>query len=147
MKQLEQKFTKIQKGYRITIESYENDCDFYSNNITSGLSLAEVNLVVKLCNSMKSQSRNNGCFGNIYSPEDSEKVSLFNRLNDIFSIVKDYKVTEDNLEEYEDYFYNVLSDWGFIGQQEDQFTRYCAGYKVEYLKEDVIFEDVTEDFL
>ena len=146
MKALKQKFTKIPKGYRITIESCENDADYYSTNITDGLSLEEVKMVVQLCKSMKSQSRNNGCFGNLYSPEYSEKVSLFNKLNEIFNVVPEYTVTEYNLEDVEDEFYNVLSDWGFIGQQDGQFTRYSAGYKIEYLPEDTFIEDVTARF-
>lgn len=137
MKSPEQKFTKIPKGYRITIESYENDGDFGDTTVIEGLSEDAVKNVVALCTVMKTEH------GNLYYPSDEQKVKLFNILNRIFNCVSDYIVTEDNLEEYEDDFYNILAETGFIGKEQDQFTRYC---KVEYLPEDVFIEDVTERF-
>lgn len=140
MKALEQKFTKIPKGYRITIDSYENDMDFGDTAVVEGLSEGEVKQVVSLCTAMQTGH------GNIYYPTVFQKVKLFNILNVIFDYVNDYTVTVDNLDEYEDDFYNILAAYGFIGKAEDQFTRYCESYKVEYIPEDIFIEDVTERF-
>lgn len=141
MKALEQKFTKIPKGYRITIESYENDMDFGDTTVIEGLSEEGVKQVVALCTVMQTEEH-----GNLYYLDDRQKVKLFNILNRIFNCVSDYIVTESNLDEYEDDFYNILSEYGFIGKAEDQFTRYCQSYKIEYIPDDMFIEDVTEQF-
>jgi hypothetical protein len=141
MKALEQKFTKIPKGYRITIESYENDMDFGDTTVVEGISEEEVKQVVSLCTVMQTEE-----YANLYYPRDRQKVKLFNILNTIFDYISDCVVTIDNLDEYEDDFCNILSEYGFIGKAEDQFTRYCQSYKIEYLPEDIFIEDVTEKF-
>lgn len=141
MKTLEQKFTKIPKGYRITIESYENDCDFGDTNIVEGLSEEELKQAVTLCTVMQTKEH-----GNLYYPSVFQKIKLFNVLNIIFDYVEDCTVTIDNLDKYEDDFYNLLAEYGFIGKAEDQFTRYCQSYKIEYLPDDIFIEDVTAQF-
>ena len=135
------KFTKIPKGYRITIKSCENDGDYSDTTIIEGLSELDITQLVALCNLMETED-----YGNLYYPEEDQKVALFNAINSVFNLVIDYKVTLENIEEYEDGFWRIINESGFLGKGDDQFTRYCDGYKVEYIPEDILIEDVTEKF-
>lgn len=138
---MKSKFAKIPKGYRLTVESCENDGDFSDTTVIEGLSKEDVKQFVLLCKLMETED-----YGNLYYPEEKEKVALFNAINAIFNLVKDCTVTLENIEEYEDDFWEILYKSGFTGKAESQYTRYCNGYKVEYIPEDIFIEDVTGEF-
>ena len=121
--------TVIPKGYRLTIDSWENDGDLSKTVIIDGLSENEINYYVEICKALK------GKLGNLYDPSEEELDEL-----DTFAVSLGLKYGEmDSCDLNEQLYVMGLSS-------EEFHTRMCDGFKVEYLPEKVVLQDVTDKF-
>lgn len=154
------KETRIPPGYRITIVSWENDGDNYNTKVLEGLTKEKVAFIADVCKHMESS----GCYdegsdqwGNMYDPTDDEMIAwarFFLRL------AKKHGFDCDPEEEFQDHYaaseaaesaiYECCGfefyDLGFSGGEEDRFTRVCDEYKIEFIPQEIILQDVTKEF-
>lgn len=133
----------IKKGYRLTVESWENDGDNDNTVILDGLEESKVKFLVEICKRLSSNyhfsNEENHQFGNMYDPSDSELNEFYDYMRPI--LVKYNKDVEDD----EDYLGEVLDDLGLSSI--DFFTRICQRFIVEYVPQDIEIEDVTHKFI
>ena len=127
------KTTIIPKGYRLTISSWENDLDSPRTEVLEGLSEEQVREYVALCTVLMDSQ---GPVSNLYDPSKEECNEVTDALLKALEPI--------NKEISGDTATDMLWD---IGLSSGEFyTRVCEDFKVEYLPEDVVFEDVTERF-
>jgi hypothetical protein len=124
----------IKAGYRMTVESWENDADHYNTVIKDGLNERDVKLYIDIL------KLTDGEFGNMYEPTERE-------LNDFAKAVE--AVFDKHNHPYETE--NLASDGSeiicdFCGYSEYYFTRVVDKITVEYIPQDIIIEDVTKQF-
>ena len=134
--------SSIQRGYRVTVTTWENDADNYNTKTVDGLTESATKFVVKLCKLHQSRRRE-GCFGNLYDPTDNQ-IRLYNealqKLVDEHEgdLPVEYCTDSDGVQEY-------ASELGF--SSEEFFTRVFDKIKIEYFPESIEIEDVTEKFV
>lgn len=151
--------TIIPAGYRLTIESWENDADNYKTKVMEGLQKPSVEFLIdfaKLFYSNNARRRPKG-FGNMYEPRNGELEDFGEACRYIIDkhITKDteqnllqYFWDEDNNQFYEDQHDGVMElayELGLSGG--DFFTRVLDSFKVEYIPNEIILQDVTEQFV
>lgn len=147
------KQTIIPAGYRITVVSWENDGDNYNTKVSEGWTKEEVAFLVPFIKVVTAH------LGNEYDPDDEQKdevadivealveknpaIHLSERLKDYFRLATE--------EEKEDEYYSRLDGssellYDFVGGSEYYWTRVCESIKVEYIPNEIILQDVTEEF-
>jgi hypothetical protein len=150
--------TIIPAGYRVTIESWENDADNYKTKVVEGLNESSVKFIIDFVKLFYSKNNYHGPkgFGNIYDPSEKECKAFEEAYNNVVNshIEKD---TEEKIRQYfwddevdgfyEDHCEGVMDfayDLGLRGG--DFYTRVLDSYKVEYVPVEIILQDVTEEF-
>jgi hypothetical protein len=151
--------TIIPAGYRVTIESWENDADNYKTKVVEGLNESSVKFIIDFVKLFYSKNNYHGPkgFGNIYDPSDKELKELAEAYNLVINkhINKD---TENNVRQYfwdddadgfyedhHDGVFDLAYDLGLSGGC-DFFTRVLDSFKVEHVPVEIILQDVTEEF-
>lgn len=147
------KTTIIKAGYRVTISTWENDCDNWNTSIVEGLTRKQAEFLVDLCEHMGSvNSISKKGFGNIYDCSESDIIAFSNFLFDL--IEKHFEEKQDREVVDVDEFMQLahdsierlvgvsLFDINLCGG--DFFTRVCDSYKVEFSEADIHLLDVTE---
>lgn len=149
--------TIIPAGYRLTVVSWENDGDNYQTKVLEGLTKEQTQFYVEFLKWFDSKNQPNHkfkTFGNMYDPSESEvaeahnyiKVTLF-QYSDIINNLWEYNVIEDCITD--DDFSDVINDLhsNVCGRSEEFYFRVVESIKVEYIKEPIVLEDVTKEFL
>lgn len=151
----------IPAGYRIIVQSWENDLDNENTKVVEGIqSRAVVQLNVNLCRLLTSRNSEARGFGNLYDPSDSELEDFGHAVLDVFrknrdalhdsfdnlvQALDDPEFDEDKLLSLaRDIALEILSD--YFGDSEF-YTRVLSNIIVEYLPEAIEFEDVTHQFM
>lgn len=151
--------SKILAGYRVTVESWENDADNYRTKIKEGLTQQQVTFVVEVLSHMKSSSnggKERGMWGNMYDPkqDDRDAFGAF-----FFEIVQRHAPVSYELMGWEDEDIEAFKDGDddlpyvmlefiteFTGSSEF-FTRVVSKIVVELIPMDIEIEDVTNQFV
>lgn len=151
--------TVIPAGYRVTVESWENDADNYKTSVMEGLTKGEVVFLVDFAKLFYSQNNWKGPkgHGNMYDP-DSKELSNFKEaymgvinkhgVAAMGDVIRSHFWDEDAGSFYEDQHDGVMElayDMGLSGG--DFYTRVLDSIKVEYIPTEIILQDVTEDFV
>jgi hypothetical protein len=152
------KFTKIPKGYRLIVSSWENDGDHSRTEMMDGLSKEDTSFLVELIGLLKSKNGRGDktYFGNMYDPDDKERIKFaiaFQRVVSkhaaMGSPLAERYLPEGTGSDEDQHAYmggaiELLYDLGLSGGE--FYTRVLESYKVEYLPEDVKIQDVTSEF-
>ena len=136
------KITTIPAGYRLTVDSWENDGDNEQTRVIEGIQHDEdVMFYVALCKMHDMDTP----YSNLYEPRDKEI-----QMHDIalLELIKKFP----NMTYYDKPLTNVsdvrnIMDYIGIGATEYYLTGVCDSFKIEYIKKDIIFEDITEIFM
>jgi len=139
--------TRIPKGYRLTVTSWENDGDSYNTTITEGLTLPQVKLLVELALLHKSKNNWPAGFGNMYEPNDREQKTYVAAMRTLFKRHPPEAMPDENIAEYLD-----TEDFGDCAHEfvhdlfgsSEFYTRVYESHKVEWIPEDILIEDVTK---
>lgn len=151
------KETIIPAGYRLTVDSWENDADNGKTEILSGLSKEQVQFFTDLCKLHSKSSWELGYYGNMYEPSEDEVENHVKVMQDVVSkypslqkdmeqlFLKEETYEGENQDTIREFFFDYLYDLGLTGT--DYHTRVCERYTVEYVPMDIIIPDVTEEFV
>lgn len=135
------KYTTIKSGYRVSVDTWENDMDGYTTETLEGLSEDEVKFVYELCLLHRSGYTSPGMFGNMYEPETFEireyEASLC-RVRGKYGDCLRHKW--ESFDGVEDLTYKLSL------RGSEFYTRVFEKIKVEYIPEDIVLQDVTEMF-
>ena len=143
--------TIIPAGYRLTVNSWESDCDNHSIRIVEGLTRAKVSFLVDMCKMLSNEHpRNNQLsreyqgwdrrFSNIIYPTDDQIAILDAELREIkhkHSVNLDLDIAQ---------IWDCLGEMGLAGVSL-HLTRVCTSWKVDYLPMQLEIDDVTSAFL
>jgi len=139
----------IPVGYRMVIESWENDADAWNTKTIDGLSLAEAKLASRICQKFMDDDD----VGNLYDPSEEEMDFMNSEVMKIIeeSGVKKFKDIvlhgkskySEEKEDIADIVSEVLYILGLTGVSEF-YTRRCDSYNVLKVDEPVRFKDVTK---
>lgn len=133
----ELKKTVIPAGYRVTIESWENDADNQLSTVVEGLRLKDVLLIVALCEMHGQDSEHS----NLFEPTSAIVTEHRRALTEAFT--SNPCAMSQTVETY-DQMRDLLGD--LLGHSDQFYTRVFDSLKVEYLPADVELEDVTDQF-
>lgn len=146
--------TVIPSGYRLTVVSWENDGDNYQTKVLEGLTKEQTQFYVEFLKWFDSKNHKSKTFDNMYDPSYSEiveahsyiKVTLL-QYSDIVNNLWEYNVIGDCITA--DDFSDVINDLhsNVCGRSEEFYFRVVESIKVEYIKEPIVLEDVTKEFL
>lgn len=153
------KQTVIPAGYRITVESWENDADNYKTKIMEGLQKASVEFLVDFVELFHSQNNYRGPkgHGNMYDPD----VNKLNNFREAYVEVIKKHITKDTEPKLLEYFWdednNLMYDDSHDGVMELAYelglsggafyARVLDSIKVEYIPNEIVLQDVTEEFV
>ncbi len=135
--------TTIPAGYRLHIESYENDGDATKTEILEGVKREHIPFLVEVLKLLRSEATDEpGCYGNMYSPdEDDPRVEELDEA--LEGLIAKYPDRPKNWDSTEQVF-EELYDLGLTGGE--YHTRAFESLKIEYVPQDVVLEDVTDEF-
>lgn len=146
---------QIKAGFRLEVETWENDADNYRTKVLDGLTEAEVKFYVELAKAHYSMNglRKKG-FGNMYEPGFNEKEEYADAMRAIFrkhisvlnKIWDDFEPSWIDEESFLDMVRSVNYELG-IGGSEYYFTRVTDSIKVSYTPVDIYLEDRTAEFV
>lgn len=145
------KKTIIPAGYRITVVSWENDADNYNTEVKEGFTEDEAKFLVELFKKFSSCNNHNKGIGNLRgSDEDMETYKSV-----IAEVVSRHPVASTSEkfsgcfkgpdDDGDVYYGEYLYDFG-LGGTEYSLTRVCESVKVEYVPQEIILVDVTDQF-
>lgn len=144
----------IPAGYRLTVNSWENDGDNSKTEVFTGLSKEKTQYYVDLCKLLRVYSGGKREFGNLYDPSEAKLTAFSDAVKlivDNHPIVKrlfdEYVEAADGVnvvDLYPEFALDDLFEMGLTGG--DFYTRVCEQYTVEYIPNDIVIEDVTEQF-
>ena len=143
------KQTTIEAGYRLSINSWENDGDHRKTKVLEGLSKELVQFYVELLKLFKSQNYNDDrtAFGNMYEPED---YLLQNAADAIKGVADAHRGTLDALDPGEyDYVTGYPCDYVgdyLLGYSEHYTYRVFESFKVQLVPSEIVLQDVTDLF-
>ncbi len=142
------KQTRIAPGYRITVKSWENDGDNYNTAVVEGLSKEDALFVYDFAKLFDSKSRHRGGIGNLYDPSSDELASVQQATA---LVVAKHPNISDELKEYftlsdEDSYYQMDYAYDLHLSGGEFYTRVCESVKVEFIPNEILIDDVTEDF-
>ena len=147
--------TIIKKGYRVTVKTWENDADNYKSGSIEGLSHQEAAFLVDFVKLFSSQNdRRNRGIGNMYDPSEAEREKAFERVK---KVVEKHRTAVENNEEIKQYFFDedvyffedVWAEYAYELTLSGGvfYTRVMDSYKVEFIPQDIVLEDVTGEFV
>ena len=114
----------INKGYTITVVSWENDCDNYRTQSKTVETLEEVQLIHKICKEL-------------FMLND-----VGNSINgEAIGIIKEYIKNNPILKLSFDYISGL--EWELMGSSEHHDFRVCESVSVVYSPEDIYLEEVN----
>lgn len=135
----------INKGYTLTVVSWENDGDHYATNSKTVETLEEAKVwwdMMQLCDSKNNQPNGIVKLGNSYdgfTPQQEEVAVDF--------IMKHHKtlLPDDNIEEDEDGLVYLFSDLAgeLLGYSEYYACRVMESCSVTYSAEDIYLEEIN----
>lgn len=141
------KFNVIKAGYRVTIESWENDGDNNNTMVKDGMSFNEVKFLKKMTDLVD----RNSDFSNLYDPRESEVTAFAEAIRKVLEEnihLTDDPIWKEVLSEGNDsileYYTESMYDYGLTCGE--FYTRVRDGFKVEYFPEDIQIQDVTDQF-
>ena len=143
------KTTIIPAGYRITVDSWENDGDNSRTKTIEGLSEQDAKFAVDFALLFGSRNGKDEGFGNLYEPSDKEMNKVGEAIKEV--VAKHSPLPKDLSEVFEDADSDVFCmleyayDLGLTGGE--FFTRVLDGIKVEYIPEPIEIQDVTTKFV
>lgn len=131
------KFNTIPKGYKLTVTTWENDGDNYKTEFLYGLSKEEVLFYVELC---KTFDRNTHYeLSNNYDLDD-DQLKQYNQL--IANLCEKHAATIEQYDiDVEDDLYNLSISSG------EWMVRVVEEFSVEFIPDDILIEDVTNQFI
>lgn len=140
-------YTTIPAGYRITVETWENDLDNCNTKTISGLDFFTVKAYVALCKHFSQNSDPANLYGDNVSDDTLELFEeyarkFFTKYSKLLNEFDDFDATNNY---FSDCLIDLLYNIGICGSS-DFFTRVVDRYKVEYIAESIYIEDVTEQF-
>ena len=142
------KATIIPAGYRITIDSWENDGDNSRTGIVEELSEQDVKFTIDFALLFTENTVNVG-IGNLYDPSDSEQKMVAEAIREV--VAKHSPLSENLSEYFTDVDSDVYSMLGYayqLGLSGGDFcTRVLESIKVEYIPEPIVIQDVTVKFV
>lgn len=145
------KLTTIPAGYRVTINSWENDGDHKRALVFAGLSEETARFYVDFAKKLYSENnRKTSGFGNMYAPSEDELEKVHNVLKSVILkhwdafIAFGYTMTQDELDEA---LYDVCSEihYTLFGASDYHF-RVLDSFKVEFIPVEIKIEDVSKRF-
>lgn len=140
--------TVIPAGYRLSIDSWENDGDYRQTEIIEGLSKERVQFLIELLSLFRSESNNDGCFGNMYDPDEGEITLAVAAMRQVMDKHRDALEDDevDYMTDVDQYFFSEMVST-YLGSSENYWSRVFDGVKVEYTPTEIILEDVTDQFV
>jgi hypothetical protein len=140
------KTTKIESGYQLTIESWENDGDHYATKTLYGLTLQEVKLYVDLVSYFESGKIEDYKFGNMYEPTDEKLKFVQEILGGVIKVHDDAFDDPITLKNALDDPLAFVVD-KLLGYSETYAARVIQGFTVLYWPDTVELQDVTAEFM
>lgn len=147
--------TVIKKGYRVSIETWENDADNYRTKTFEGLNKEAAQFLVdfsKFFYSKNSRKDTSLKFGNMYEPSEEEldQVALFvgPLLINNFEILQEFGYSDLDKNDTDEWVLDIISEllYETQGGSSDFWSRVTSSIKVEYIPADVELSDVSKDF-
>lgn len=142
----------LNRGYHVTVTSWENDADNYNTKTIVVQDREEVDMLVALFDLLGSSNRNSCDFGNMYEPNDAERQNFANAVAAIPGMIAYLEENFDWLKEamnnpecgaaHMDAIMDILYDVG-LGGSEYYYTRVCEKVTVFYVEHDVYAERIV----
>ena len=134
----------IEKGYTLTVKSWENDGDNYNTKTKTVQTLEEAKVwwdMMQLCKSKNNQPPNIILLGNSYDGFTSKQKEVAKNF-----IIKHHEILlpEDNIEEHDedlaDWFCDLASE--LLGSGDNYSCRVMEECIITYSLEDIYFEEI-----
>lgn len=147
------KLNTIKAGYRLTVNTWENDGDNCNSRTEDGLTESGVRFWVDIFKAHRSKNSGDGFIGNIYDPNEDEiekynaKIASIMREhpNAVFGIFGvDLVDNEISDKELADNFADIGHDWTLSSSE--FHSRVVEDWVVEFTPVQLILGDVTDDF-
>lgn len=143
----------IKAGYRITVESWENDADNQRTMVIDGIQNKEYAALIYDVMSLlecRNYREDDTTFGNLYEPDEEEWEKYQNALKSLCEKHNASKFFAGNPEfvqgfEPHEYLSELIFD--LHGSSEYYATRVTESITVEYTPVDIVIEDVTKEFV
>jgi hypothetical protein len=143
--------TTIPPGYRLTVTTWENDCDNYNTRSIEGQKLETTQFLVDLLKLFSSKNAHSGKgHGNLYDPSEEEIEKCQKAIVEVWDrhspeVPKDYSAVVTDEDKYETCLQAWLENLGVAGSN-DYYTRVVESFKVEYIPHEIRIADVTAQF-
>jgi hypothetical protein len=155
-------YTILKAGYRLTIDSWENDLNSFYTFTQEGYTKEDIEFLIKFCQLFRRGER----FSNLYEPAasvikdlgqtlatliDKYQPQSYHALNEIYDGIEGLVTTALREQTYDDLLEFFSSDLSphFFGSGDSNFpffTRVCDRVKVEYIPETIRIRDVSTEF-
>ena len=123
------KIKVVEKGYTITVVSWENDGDYYQTNTMTVQTEEEARKIAKLCNELFISCNNGeGGIGNTCDDEDEEANET---IDNYIENNPELGLTRDEI---------IELDYELCGSSECYIYRVCESVTVTYSPEDIYLE-------
>lgn len=142
----------LNRGYHVTVTSWENDADNYNTKTIVVQDREEVGMLVALFDLLGYSSRNSCDFGNMYEPDDAEREAFANAVAALPGMTAYLEKNFDYLTEakddpecgagHMDAVMDILYDVGLTGS-EHFYTRVCEKVTVFHVEQDVYAERIV----
>lgn len=138
------KYTTLPAGYRLTVNSWENDGDASATKIVAGLTRTQVKYYLEFLKLLENDSE----YSNMFDPT-FEQIAAFHA--EFVQIAKKYSAElveacaptgQHQVHAAVVKLNEMLLGWG----SEGFYTRVFESFKVEYFPEEILIQDVTEEF-
>jgi hypothetical protein len=155
-------YTEIKSGYRLIIDSWENDLDSPYKFIQEGYSKKDVKFIVDFCLLFERRQP----FSNLYEPSIETVKDLAKALLELidqhkphsYHVLKDFGIDEELINQaseennYKEFMEAFSVDWSphFFSTGDSNFpyfTRVCEQIRVEYIPETIRILDVSKRFV
>lgn len=145
----------IKAGYRLTVESWENDGDANAIKIIDGLTKEECQFYCRVLDLINPNSK----FANLYEPTEKELTKFVQEFDKILTKtgnptnIKLFSIKNTFHDQYTYYIDNLrdsLCDvlYTLTGNSpESYFSRVCQSFKVELVEHDIYLPEVTSEFI
>jgi hypothetical protein len=157
----EEVYTELKAGYRLTIESWENDMNSPFTRVEEGCTKEQLEFLVNICRLFRFQSK----FSNLETIDEKTTHELGEIIAELidefkphsFEIVNKFRITEDlvaNSLESKNYrmileiFLGKMSRYYFgLGDSHyPHLTRVCERIKVEYIPVTIRILDISREY-
>lgn len=142
----------LNRGYHVTVTSWENDADNYNTKTIVVQDREEVDMLVTLFGLLGGQNKDGLDFGNMYQPNKAECEAFANTVAAIpgmiaylekkFDWLKEAMDNPECIVEHMDAVMDILYDVGLSGS-EHFYTRVCDKVTVFYVEQDVYAERIV----